>query len=422
MWLALLISISFLFLITTASASITIRSGSCLAGEVCLFSLWNISNSHTGVCGYYTNYSVCSDEVSSAVINSSCLNGENSLLSFYQPNNTHVAKVGIYDYLLCVSPSNYTCALRSNCLSYQTCMGSLYNYTNSHFGECGYYSNQICCGTDSIPPQISNYSINVTKILPGAGVKFVVNVTDDFEVSTVLATIEYPNGTMVNFTMSKLSGDLYHLEINDTYSNGIHYWRKTYANDTSNNWNVTYPGLKFIVLGLTYKIEGIAQNFNTGEIIQSGTAIAIIKETGDRNTGNIDNGRYSIDLWTYLNSSKTKFTVGIVLNSSEGVTGWNSIIVGNGPFAPKTQKCSTRKWRFGGLAMDLITGNLIEKGTVTVRVSTEIESFSNSSSFVNGEWEVFIYPCLISGELYTFKITITSGGRSSVYFINQVAF
>jgi hypothetical protein len=421
-YLAAIIFMFFLIFIGHAFAAITIRSGSCLAGETCLFSAWNLSNSHVGQCGYYTNYSVCSDEVSSAAIRNACLSNEGILLSFFQPNNTHVGKFDVYSYFLCAPPRNYSCGVRISCLSGQSCLGSLYNKTNSHFAECNFYSYQICCGFDTTPPTISNESINATSILPGQAVRFTANVTDNFEVSKVIVTVQYPNGTLKNYTISLLSGDIYFLDFTDTLDNGIYIWKTTYANDSVNNFSTSSPNLQFRVLGITYTIKGIALDSSTGEKILSGTATAIIKETGDRNSGTITDGSYTINLRTHLNTSINKFTVGIILNSTDGRIGYNYMTMGYGPFAEQTQTCSVNQWHFKGKAIDSSTGTVIDQGTVQVTVVNEAAKvYTNTTTFSAGSWDIYISPCLISGGLYTFQFTISSGEKTINMFINQVA-
>lgn len=426
LYLIAIFAISFLSMVYFVSASITIRSGTtCQGGEVCLFSLWNQSNSHVGQCGNYTNYTVCSNEITASTLRpNSCNSNEDSILTLFQPNNTHVAKNtrGFnYSYAICVTPKPYTCGIRTSCLAGQTCAGSVFNITNTHFASCGFYPYQVCCGNDTIAPTISNQTLNMTSINPGAGVRFVANVTDNFDVYSVIATVQYPNGTLANFTMSPLTtGDLYYYDFSDTNVNGNYYWLYTYANDSVGNWASSNPNLLFRTLGINYNIAGSAFDSISGAPMTSGTVTAIVKETGDRGTGTITNGQYSASFATSLNSNQTKFTVGIILNGT-GKVGYGQLSLGNGPQAQQIAACSSNLLHFGGTAVDL-SGTLISSGNITAIVKSELNTYSNSTSFSNGVWDIYITPCLISGGLYPFNFIITSSdGRVSNVFLNQIA-
>lgn len=82
---------------------------------------------------------------------------------------------------------------------------------------------------DAPDPQKDGEKVNIT-----------VDVRDDIAVDSVWLNVTYPNGSSINVTMTKGSGDEYFYNI--TYFNaGLHTYT-IYANDTLNNWNSTGPG------------------------------------------------------------------------------------------------------------------------------------------------------------------------------------
>ncbi|MDI6798497.1 MAG: hypothetical protein QMD12_00660 [Candidatus Aenigmarchaeota archaeon] len=170
--------------------------------------------------------------------------------------------------------------------------------------------------------------------------------------------------------------------------------------------------------GNTCKIKGKALHTDSGALVSAGTITFIVKETGDRNSTTFTNGYF--DLYCPpIDVSRNRFTIGIVVNSSNGKMGYNQLIVGTGSYAPQTQACSARQWHFRGYAVDSETGNLISQGNVTVGIKGKSET--NKTGFSNGVWDIYFSPCLISGELYTFQFTITSENKKSYLFLNQVA-
>lgn len=176
----------------------------------------------------------------------------------------------------------------------------------------------------------------------------------------------------------------------------------------------------FAIYPYTYDIQGFAYDSSTGLSISSGTVTAIIKENGDRNTTTITNGVYNANISTTLNFNQTKFTIGLIF-TGEGKKGYSQIVIGNGAFVQQTQKCSTNQLHFTGIATDTSSGTTLVSGTVTTSVKDAI-TYTNSTAFSSGTWDIYLSPCLISGGLYTFNFIIRStDGRQSNLFVNQVA-
>ncbi|TAL47275.1 hypothetical protein EPN87_03350 [archaeon] len=419
MRLALVVIFSLLLLSGYAFASYTFRAGSCDAGEVCVLSAWNQSNSHVGACGYYSNYSICaSNEVNAVTIrNSLCSSGEDAMLSLYQQNDTHLAPGKFYSNNVCASPGNYTCSIKTSCSGGQTCLASVYNASNTHIATCNFYSNLICCGTDSTPPTISDPALTPSKIIPSDGVNFTVTVTDDFAVDTVIAKVTYPNSATANFTMQAISSNVYTLNFSDTSQHGTYTWNTIYANDTVNNAATSSPNLQFTTIGEQYTFIGTALDSVTGNVIQSGNVTAIIREAGDSTTTTFTGGVYNISVNTYLIANQTKFHTGIIVTGT-GKTGYNYLTVGNGPLAAQAASCTSKQWHFTGTALDH-AGQQISQGNVGV--SVQGVTGSNSTSFSNGAWDIYFSPCLVSGGLYTFQFTISGDGKTGFLSSAQVA-
>jgi hypothetical protein len=133
----------FLLMVSSAFALVCAIRDACFPGETCIFSVYQVNNSHVAECGYYP-YSVCCSDVTSSAIRTTCIGDENPILSVYQLNNSHVARLGYYGLNVCVDRLN--CTIRNTCEAYEVCLGSLYQLENSHFGSCEYYANKVCCG------------------------------------------------------------------------------------------------------------------------------------------------------------------------------------------------------------------------------------------------------------------------------------
>jgi len=194
--------------------SCTVRSGtSCNADEVCLFSMWNLTNSHVGQCSYYTNYTVCCTNLTSSAIKTSCDSDEGGVISLYTQNNSHVERYGYgsYSYNLCVKPK-VQCTLRTSCLSDETCVISLYADTNSHVAECDtFYSNKVCC-----------------KILGPFGVSIVLNATKVWWNDSVLA-----QGVVLNASGLPAIGVSVNLKLNNVTQCST-------TTNSSGGWNCSF--------------------------------------------------------------------------------------------------------------------------------------------------------------------------------------
>ncbi len=420
-WLITLFLLSFVFLLRIAVATITIETGAtCNAGETCLFSVWNLTNSHVGACGYYTNYTVCTNEINSvATRQNSCNLGEGTLLSFFQINNTHIGDYSQFQYKLCATPSNYTCAFKTSCSSGQTCLGSAYSNANGHFGNCGYFQYQICCGNDITPPVITNQTLNSTEVTIGKTERMTANVTDDFYVSTVIVTVLTPSGSIQNYTMGLLSGNLYYLDYT-ALQNGAYMWTTTYANDTSNNWAIAFPNLQFFVAGINYTVSGNVFDSITGNPISGGTVTLIIKESGDSGSGTINNGVFTGQIQSYLDANSSSLTLGLISNGG-GKIGYAQFILGSGPFANQIAACKLKTFQLQGYAIDPTSGQVLQSGTVTGFLTNETTTITNTTSFTSGQWSISLTACMFLGGMYPIDLILNAAGKTVQEELNVIS-
>lgn len=171
--------------------------------------------------------------------------------------------------------------------------------------------------------------------------------------------------------------------------------------------------------GNCYLISGNAYDYFTGQPINNGTVTAIVKETGENVSTSFSGGSYSFCLYSKIDASKNSFTVGLIVNSTDHKVGWNTLVIGGGPLTPQNQTCSVRQIHFAGGAIS--ASGPISQGTVGVSVDTEKGLTTNSTSFTNGIWDIYISPCLVSGGLYTFYFNLAGDGKSTTLVIQQVA-
>ncbi len=100
---------------------------------------------------------------------------------------------------------------------------------------------------DSEFPKITNVNLNTTLINQSETVQLNATVTDNFNISNVLATIRWPNGTYQNLTMNE-DGPNYVFVISDTLQSGIYNITHIIAEDTAQNRNTTtYSTITFNV-------------------------------------------------------------------------------------------------------------------------------------------------------------------------------
>jgi hypothetical protein len=162
-----------------SALSCTIRSGSCNAGEACLFSMVKLNNSHVGDCNQY-NYKVCCDELTSTIRNYACNADEGAVISIYNTINSHAAAASYYSKKVCAKFNNTNygieCNVRDSCLTNETCVVSLFKQNNAHAATCDYYSKKVCCR--ALPDLlVDQTSISFNNTSPREGEAVLLNIT-----------------------------------------------------------------------------------------------------------------------------------------------------------------------------------------------------------------------------------------------------
>jgi len=317
---SLAITLSFVIFSSSVSAfGCTVRSSSCGGGEICLFSLYKIADSHLGDCSVY-NYKVCCDFISSSV-KPSCDSTETGILQMNKISNSHLELYGYLNYAnkVCVNET-LNCTLKTSCDSEETCVVSFYRNLNSHAADCSYFNYKLCC---SISRQ--------------------------------------------------------------------------------------------------YSVRGVALYYDTGLPIDSGVITGIIKETGEVGYASISpDGSFLLKFNSTANATQNKFTLGLIINSSDNKMGYVQLIAGGGEYMSNVQTCSVKQWQFTGIAVGT-SGAPINSGNLTVSVEGELQTYTSSTTFNNGILDISFSPCLISGNLYTFVFKIVSGDKFSTLSLNQIA-
>jgi hypothetical protein len=111
---------------------------------------------------------------------------------------------------------------------------------------------------EDLPPKWSNNVTNFTSPVfyhSPAGYQFNVTWVDDASISKVLIEHNFTGGEPQNYTVTTFSGNVYYYDYG-TIPPGRYVWRE-FANDSSNNWNVTNSGnyWSFVVYNATLEVN-----------------------------------------------------------------------------------------------------------------------------------------------------------------------
>lgn len=299
----------------------------------------------------------------------------------------------------------FGCTVRNGaCNSIETCLFSLYRPTNSHVGDCSAYNYKVCCDFVSSTIKASCDS-NETGIF---SMKQISNSHLE-----LYGYFNYANVVCVNETLTcsmKTSCDTEEACVASFYR------------DLNSHAAICsfYPNKLCCKTSKPYSIMGVALYYDTGLPIESGVITGIIKETGEVGYATIADGLFLLKFNSTVNTTRNKFTVSLIINSSDNKMGYVQLVAGGGEFMSSVQTCSIKNWEFSGVAVDT-SGASINSGNLTVSVEGELQTYTNSTTFSNGVLDISLSPCLISGNLYTFNFKISSGGKTSDLSINQIA-
>jgi len=159
----------------------TVRERSCLANEICVLSLNDVSNSHVAECSYFGK-KLCCDTIVSAAIRTYCLDNETEILEMAKVVNSHaeIPGLGNYPYKVCIAfeGSPPVCSAKSSCNINETCLLALAKQTNSHVASCDYqpYPYRICCGKFA-DLYVNQSSIQLNNTSPADSDPILFNIT-----------------------------------------------------------------------------------------------------------------------------------------------------------------------------------------------------------------------------------------------------
>jgi len=93
---------------------------------------------------------------------------------------------------------------------------------------------------DTIAPRITNAVLNTTIINQSESVSLNVTINDETQILSTAATLKYPNGTLMNYTLSQYAGNVWRLVFTNTNATGIYNFTNIIAIDQGQNVNNTY--------------------------------------------------------------------------------------------------------------------------------------------------------------------------------------
>jgi hypothetical protein len=169
----------------------------------------------------------------------------------------------------------------------------------------------------------------------------------------------------------------------------------------------------------------VALDYYTGERID-GTITAIpLENPQNKTTANITNGEWSFGFntnkyTTEVRNGEWNMSFDIMTEDVEHLVfvvesgdkkGYNELKLPT-PSAAKLN-CTTQNTSLSGYSVDT-TGKPITSGNV--RVSILDTDYTNTTTFSSGTWGIDLYPCLVSGQVYTIQILISdnTGKRGEI--------
>jgi len=105
----------------------------------CLFSTYQINDSHIGECDFFPNN--IEMDGSAKIIQGDCQPDENCLFSMDKFNNSHIGECGYFDISLC--SDDLICSFETVCT--KTPLVSVYQNNDTHVGSANYFDNILCC-------------------------------------------------------------------------------------------------------------------------------------------------------------------------------------------------------------------------------------------------------------------------------------
>jgi hypothetical protein len=123
----------------------------------------------------------------------------------------------------------------------------LWNVQCDNTDKTSFATSNRTVTVNAVSPLIQNAALNESSIRQNRTVEFSANITDSFGIDNALITLQYPNSTLQNITLSN-TGDIYSTTITNTLNPGTYTITLIWANDTLGQITQnTSPGLSFTV-------------------------------------------------------------------------------------------------------------------------------------------------------------------------------
>jgi hypothetical protein len=153
--------------------------------------------------------------------------------------------------------------------------------------------------------------------------------------------------------------------------------------------------IRIVVINII--IHGNALYYYTGEKV-NGNITFISSESSYSFTSPVYDGIWGLHTHTDL----TNITQFILIVEDNSKKGYNEIKIAN-PIV-STPSCSAQTIQLTGYAVDANTGNFITSGTIKATIP---ETGYTTSSALSSYWNITMFPCLVSGEIYTLHVLIS---------------
>lgn len=200
--------------------SCTVRTSTCLGGEVEIFEMQNTTNSHAGLPAASYNNLVCCSGVTG--LGNSCSGTFTTALKLSGTSNAHGRQGTLADYPsatnACISvPSGGSVSVgyAGNCSAFDTTLGSMIGTTNSHVGNSGWTNSttKICAtaagGSQSLTFSISDSTIGFGT-LSAVGARYATENTngsgsDSVDAHTISASTNASSGYTIALSGTTLT-------------------------------------------------------------------------------------------------------------------------------------------------------------------------------------------------------------------------
>jgi len=156
-------------------------------------------------------------------------------------------------------------------------------------------------------------------------------------------------------------------------------------------------------------VHGNALYYYSGDKVDGNVTVIPVENPEKKTTTNFTNGEWSINFDMIKND--VQYLTFII--NDDGKIGYSQVTLNNDN-PKKITNCVVQNISLSGYAVDISIGNQINSGNVRVSVVDTV--YTNITSF-SGSWSIDLYPCLISGKIYTLHILVSdNSGKTGEMF------